>query len=48
MVSRLLGDGTGPLYDRRVGPAELEATLRRVVAALQPGLFGQNAVAPAT
>jgi hypothetical protein len=42
MVSRLLGDGTGPLYNRRVRAAQLDATLRQVVAALQPGLFGQS------
>jgi hypothetical protein len=44
MVSRLLGDGTGPLYDRRVRPGQLDATLRQVIAALQPGLFEQGVV----
>jgi hypothetical protein len=48
MVSRLLGDGTGPLYNRRVQPAQLDATLRQVIAALQPGLFGQSLVESAT
>jgi hypothetical protein len=48
MVSRLLADGTGPLYDRRVGPAQLDATLRDVITALRPGLFDQSVVEPAT
>jgi hypothetical protein len=48
MVSRLLGDGTGPLYDHRVGPAQLDATLRDVMTALRPGLFESSVVEPAT
>jgi hypothetical protein len=48
MVNRLLSDGTGPLYNRRVRPAQLDDTLGQVIAALQPGLFGQSFVESAT
>jgi hypothetical protein len=48
MVSRLLGDGTGPLYNRRVRAAQLDVTLRQVLVALQPGLFEQSVVESAT
>ena len=42
MVSRLLSDGTGPLYDRRLEAPQLDMVLGEVVAALQPSLLGQG------